>query len=114
MPTKAIMIKRARELRKNFTDAEDYLWQFLKNRFLNGYKFRRQHVMDSYILDFVCESKKLIIELDGEQHIENKTYDEKRTLFLNKKGYRVLRFWNNAVFAETDGILEAILDALET
>ncbi len=108
------MIKRARELRNNATDAESYLWQFLRNRLLNGYKFRRQHVLDSYILDFVCETKKLIIELDGEQHLETKTYDEKRTLSLNNNGYKVLRFWNNIVFTEIDGVLETILDTLES
>lgn len=108
-----IMITRARHLRKNFTDAEDYLWQFLKNRQLQGYKFRRQHVVDDYILDFVCEKKKLVVELDGSQHLEELAYDEKRTRYLNEMGYRVLRFWNDAVFLEIESVLEVIVDALD-
>jgi very-short-patch-repair endonuclease len=113
MVTKEIMLKRARELRKNFTDAEDYLWQFLRNRLLDGYKFRRQHVIENfYIVDFVCEKRKLVIELDGDQHTENQEYDEKRTRLLNNKGYKVLRFWNGVVFTETDAVLETILHAL--
>ena len=101
MVTKEIMLKRARELRKNFTDAEDYLWQFLRNRLLNGYKFRRQHVIENfYIVDFICEKRKLIIELDGDQHTENQEYDEKRTRLLSNKGYKVLRFWNGVVYRD--------------
>lgn len=107
------MIQRARELRKNFTKTEDFLWQFLRNRRLNGYKFRRQHVIDTYIIDFVCEHKKLVIELDGGQHIENEKYDIKRTVFLKNKGYKVLRFWNDVVFTETESVLEEILNTLE-
>ncbi|MHB1948438.1 MAG: endonuclease domain-containing protein [Gammaproteobacteria bacterium] len=107
-----IMITRARHLRKNFTEAEDYLWRFLKNRLLQGYKFRRQQVVGTYILDFVCEKKKLVIELDGSQHVENHEYDEKRTRYLNEKRYTVLRFWNDSVFLEIESVLEVILDAL--
>lgn len=113
MSSNETMIERARELRKNFTDAEDHLWQFLKNRNLNRYKFRRQHVLGFYVLDFVCEMKKIIIELDGGQHSENKMYDEERTKFLSEKGYKVLRFWNDSVFTETSSVLESILAALE-
>jgi len=100
------------ELRKNMTDAEKHLWHFLRAKQLNGYKIRRQHLIYPFIVDFVCLSKKLIIELDGGQHAENDHYDEKRSKFLELKGYRVLRFWNNDVFTETEAVLDEILNVL--
>ena len=115
MLTKTKMTEKARILRRNATKAEDFLWIFLKNRYLNRYKFRRQHAIGPYIIDFVCERKKLIIELDGSQHaeIKNEEYDKKRTLFLEAHGYKVLRFWNSVVFTEIEGVLETILNALD-
>jgi very-short-patch-repair endonuclease len=103
---------RAQELRKNSTDAENHLWYFLRDRRLNGYKFKRQYVVEPYIIDFICQKKKLIIELDGGQHVEAHNYDENRTVFLKMKGYKVLRFWNDEVFKETESILTEILNAL--
>jgi very-short-patch-repair endonuclease len=102
-----------RALRTNTTDAEKHLWYFLRARRLKGFKFRRQHLIYPYIVDFVCIEKKLIIELDGGQHAENFSYDEKRSLFLKSKGYRVIRFWNTEVFTETEGVLMLILRALQ-
>jgi very-short-patch-repair endonuclease len=101
-------------MRKNPTDAERRLWRHLSGKKL-GVRFRRQHPMGAqYIADFICLEKKLIIELDGSQHAEQKKiYDEKRTQFLDKEGYRVLRFWNNEVLAETQNVCEMILQALE-
>mgnify|MGYP000350114428 FL=1 len=96
----------ARNLRKNQTDAEQVLWlQFRNRRFLN-YKFRRQFVIEPYIVDFVCLDLKLIIELDGSQH--NEEVDAERTLFLTQLGFKVVRFWNNDVFTNLEGVLEQI------
>ena len=108
------MKERARSFRKNMTDAENRMWYFLRNRRLNGYKFVREFVIGSYIADFVCREKKLIIEVDGGQHMEAAEYDKRRTEFLEKNGYRVLRVWNNEVFTNTREVLESILNLLET
>jgi very-short-patch-repair endonuclease len=86
---------RAREFRKTMTDAENRIWYYLRNRRLSGYKFVREQVIGCYIVDFVCREKKVIIEVDGSQHIDAENYDEKRTKFLEKKGYRILRVWSN-------------------
>jgi len=96
----------ARNLRKNQTDAEQVLWLQLRNRRFLNYKFRRQFVIEPYIVDFVCLDLKLIIELDGSQH--NEEVDAERTLFLNQLGFKVVRFWNNDVFTNLEGILEKI------
>lgn len=101
-----------RELRQNTTDAEKHLWYFLRAKRLNGFKFRRQHLIQPFVVDFICLSKKLIVELDGSQHMENQHYDEKRSAFLNSRGYRVLRFWNAEVFKETEAMLNEILNVL--
>jgi len=110
---KRTLNRRSHLLRKNSTDAENKLWFFLQDRRLQGYKFRRQYIIDSYIVDFVCHHKKLIIELDGGQHLDVHDYDEKRRKFLENEGYQVLRFWNDVVFTETESVLEVILEALE-
>jgi very-short-patch-repair endonuclease len=109
-----ILLNRARQLRKNQTDTEHHLWYLLKSRHLNNYKFRRQHPISPYIVDFICISKKLIIELDGGQHAEMKAevYDARRTDFLKMKGYKVLRFWNNDVLQETESVVNTILHEL--
>jgi very-short-patch-repair endonuclease len=104
--------ERSRSLRKNATNAERHLWYELKNRQFKKYKFRRQYVIEPYIVDFICLSKKLIIELDGGQHCDQLEYDHARTLFLRSKGYKVLRFWNDAIFKEKEAVLEVILKAL--
>ena len=99
--------KYAKELRHNTTDAERYLWYFLRaKRF--GFKFKRQVPIDCFIVDFICFEKRLIIELDGGQHEANEIYDMQRTIKLNKLGFQVLRFWNNVVFEEIDDVLEII------
>jgi len=103
----------ARNLRKNSTEAERKLWSHLRNRQLLNHKFRRQHPIGKYVVDFVCIEKQLIIELDGGQHMERKSEDEERTKFLETQGYRVLRFWNDQVLKETVSVLEVILKALE-
>ena len=102
----------ARQLRVEATDAEARLWQRLRNRMLGGFKFRRQFPVGPYIADFVCIERKLIVELDGGQHADNPA-DERRTRFLERRGYRVIRFWNPDVLANTDGVLEMIFIELE-
>ncbi len=103
---------KARLLRKNSTDAEKLLWRHLRNRRLNGLKFRRQFPVDQYIVDFVCLELMLIIEVDGGQHAEQAEYDLRRTEILQSKGYRVVRCWNNEVLQNLIGVLEALTPAL--
>lgn len=107
-------IQRARELRVNSTDAEKRLWHHLRNRQLAGYKFKRQFPVDPYILDFACEVEKLAVELDGGQHNEapHQVYDLRRTAALEVLGWRILRFWNNEVMENTEGVLVVIHQAL--
>jgi len=98
----------ARSLRKNQTDAEQIIWlQLRAKRFLN-YKFRRQFPIEPYIVDFICLDLKLIIELDGSQHIAQQTADLERTYFLNNRGFKVIRFWNNDVFNNLGAVLESL------
>ena len=105
-------VDRARRLRVAQTDAEQKLWYHLRNRQLQGWKFRRQHEIDRYIADFICPDAALIVELDGGQHGEQMAYDETRTRKLASMGYRVLRFWDNDVLTNIEGVLEVILEAL--
>src|SRR5579872_1542460 len=115
MPTKDILQTYARHLRKDSTDAENRLWYYLRGRRLGKYKFRRQVRVVNYIVDLLCQHKKLIIELDGGQHAKSEAieYDQKRTVFLTEKGYKVIRFWNDDVLTQTENILEIILHELE-
>lgn len=103
-----------RVLRSNMTDAEQLLWRHLRRGQLDGFKFRRQHPFGNYILDFVCLEAKLIIEVDGGQHVANEEEDAKRSAVLNKAGFRVLRFWNHEVMGELEAVLDAIWNALYT
>src|SRR3954469_18058145 len=100
----------ARTLRRNQTDAEQRLWLRLRNRQLAGYKFRRQLPIPPYIVDFVCIESHLIIELDGAQHQSSIAADNKRTAWLEKLGFQVIRFWDNDVLNSTDAVLEKILE----
>ena len=101
---------RRKELRKRQTNAEELLWQCLRNKQLNNLKFFRQYSVGSYILDFYCPQKRLAIELDGGHHAEpkNKAYDEIRSKHLKEMGIEVLRFWNNKVKEDLDGVVEKI------
>ena len=100
--------QKAKHLRKNSTDAEKFLWTHMRNRQLEGWKFRRQLPVGQYIVDFACLELRLIIEIDGGQHAEQVPYDLGRTRFLQSKGYRVVRFWNNEVLGNIEGVLEAL------
>jgi very-short-patch-repair endonuclease len=108
---KNIQVK-ARQLRRDQTDAEQRLWAKLRDRQLGGVKFRRQHPIGPFVADFCCPQRKLVVELDGGQHSEEVAADEKRSRFLEAQGYRVLRFWNHDVLGNTDGVLERIAEAL--
>jgi len=105
---------RARNLRRRQTDAEARLWQQLRARRLEPYKFRRQFPIGSFIADFSCKERRLVIELDGGQHAEPEEIakDRRRTLALEAWGYRVIRFWDNEVLQNMEGVVEAILETL--
>ena len=108
MQTCNSLTKNAKQLRNNSTDAERLLWRSLRNSQLDNIKFRRQQPVENYIVDFASFAPKLIIELDGSQHAENLHYDQHRDTCLRKNGFTVLRFWNNEVFENIDGVLEKI------
>ncbi len=110
-------LKRARDQRRTPTQAERRLWISLRRRRMRGFKFRRQHPIGPYIVDFYSHAARLVIEIDGEQHGDDahEGYDAKRTDELEKQGLRVLRFWNGDVLAELEGVLgriDAVLDEL--
>src|SRR5512138_1858547 len=104
---------RAIQLRKESTLAEQKLWSWIRNDQL-GVTFRRQHAIGNYIPDFCCPKARLIIELDGSQHLEQEEYDQERTEYLESKGYRVLRFWNNDVMNDIESVIRAIIQAMES
>jgi very-short-patch-repair endonuclease len=103
----------ARRLRSTQTDAERRLWSVLRANRLAGWKFKRQEQIGDYIVDFVCFKARLIVEADGSQHAESTT-DATRDAYMDGEGFRVLRFWNNDILGNTDGIATVILTALET
>ena len=97
----------AKKLRINSTDTEKYLWKYLRGRQLEEFKFRRQHPIGKYIVDFINLERKIIIEVDGGQHLENKK-DKLRDKWLEEQGYEVLRFWDNEVLTNIEGVMESI------
>ncbi|MCH8998490.1 MAG: endonuclease domain-containing protein [Proteobacteria bacterium] len=101
---------RARTLRRRSTDAERLLWHHLRGRQLAGLKFRRQHVLGPYIVDFICLERNLIIEVDGGQHAVQPERDARRDAWLAEQGYRVLRFWNHEVHGNIEGVLETVAE----
>ena len=101
----------ARRLRKHSTDTEGHLWRYLRDRQIEGSKYRRQQPVGSYVVDFVNLEKKLVIELDGGQHALHPG-DRIRDEWLRAEGYKVLRFWDNQVFSNLEGVLETIRDVL--
>ncbi len=103
-----------RRLRRNQTAAERTLWFRLRDRRFGGWKFRRQFPIDRFLVDFFCADAHLIVELDGGQHAVRAQQDEQRTRILEAMGYLVLRFWNNDVIQNTEGVLEAINEALSS
>ena len=103
--------QQARRLRHRSTDAERRLWALLRDRRLAGYKFRRQHPIGSFVVDFACTKYRLIVEADGGQHAEN-IADDQRTALLKRQGWRVIRFWNNDILGNAEGVIETILRTL--
>jgi very-short-patch-repair endonuclease len=112
-PPSAPSVERARHLRKNATPAERLLWSALRHLKSRGYHFRRQAPFDRYIVDFACHGAKVIVEIDGSQHgdPDHVAHDAKRTRYLNSRGYKVLRFWNEDVMGDCGAVVEAILRA---
>lgn len=106
------IFKRAKALRHNQTDAEARLWSRLRAHQLTNVGFRRQHAIGNYIVDFCAPRPKLIIELDGSQHLEQGEFDTERTRTLEQRGYRVLRFWNDDVLRDIELVVQTILDTL--
>ena len=104
----------ARAMRTSMPDAEALLWSLLRNRRLANAKFRRQHVIAPYIVDFYCAEHRLVIELDGGQHSEQQDYDQRRDAFLEQKNITVLRFWNHQMLNETEAVLEEIYRMVST
>jgi very-short-patch-repair endonuclease len=102
------LTKYAKKLRRNSTQAEALLWRSLKARQLDGIKFRRQQPVGKFIVDFVCFEKRIVIELDGGQHAITKSRDNDRDRWLADKGFIIMRFWNNDLFENLDGVLAVI------
>ena len=102
----------ARSLRRNATDAEHALWRVLRARSLQGWKFRRQVPIGAFVVDFACLDAMLVVEVDGGQHAEDAEADARRTAYLARQGFRVLRFWNHDVLTNLSGVVDVILRAL--
>lgn len=109
--TMANLIKLSRKLRQGMTEAEKKIWYVLQKKNIKGYKFRRQAPIGTYIVDFVCFQKKLIVEIDGGQHADSST-DKIRDEWLRGEGFIVLRFWNNEALQNTEGVVSRILEYL--
>ena len=109
-------LQLAKNMRSNMTKEEVKLWNIIRGSRFYGYKFKRQVLIGNYIVDFVCEERKLIIEIDGGQHNEDENImnDEIRTHYLESNGYKVLRFWNNEVWDNIDGVCSIILETLQS
>jgi very-short-patch-repair endonuclease len=107
------LITRARYMRSHPTQTEAILWEQLRAKRLNGYKFRRQHIIPPFIVDFYCAAKKFIIEVDGSAHEHKQEYDQERERYLVNLGYFILRFTNDQILEEMDQVLSAISNYLQ-
>ena len=103
-------IKLAQKLRCEATEVEKILWSYLRHKSLNGLRFRRQHPMGPFIVDFVCLKARVVIELDGSQHLEQEQKDRERDEWLSKQGYKVLRFYNNDFLQQREEVVEIIVE----
>ena len=101
----------ARRLRRDMTDAERLLWRHLRQRQLDGHRFRRQHPIGRFVVDFVCLEQHLVIEVDGGQHADS-TFDDRRSRFLAQEGFCVVNFWNHDVLCNIEGVVASILQSL--
>ena len=111
--TSSETVLKARMLRRELTESEKKLWVLLRSHRFEGIHFRRQHPIGPFIADFCSPKHKLVIELDGSQHVDNAEYDGKRTEFLESRGFTVLRFWNHDVLKDPDSVLLEILQVLQ-
>ena len=109
--TTAGVQEQAKELRQKMTPTEKMLWERLRNRQLGGLKFRRQHPLGPFVADFYCAEKRLVVEIDGSIHLKQGEMDASRTGQFEAFGYRLIRFWNDEVIKDIEGVLERILDA---
>jgi very-short-patch-repair endonuclease len=109
-PVRRQISEHAAQLRRDRTDAEEKFWQAVRNRQVDGFKFRFQHSLLPYIADFACLEAMLIVEIDGGQHNEGR--DARRTAFLESEGFEILRFWNNDVLTNVDGVVRVVREAL--
>ena len=107
--------QKARFLRNNMTEQERKFWDIIKNKQFYGYRFLRQYCIGNYIVDFICRSKKVVIEIDGGQHNfdKNMEYDNKRTEYLLSRGYKIIRFWNNDIDNNLDGVYKKLQDTFK-
>ena len=105
-------VKAAINLRKNSTEVERFLWSYLRRSQLEGFKFRRQQPLGKYIVDFVNFRKKIVIEVDGGQHAIKRVKDRERDKWLRKEGFEILRFWDNEVLENIEGVLKVVRDKL--
>lgn len=105
-------LANAKRLRQNMTEAEQKLWRHLRGKRFQKIKFKRQKPIGPYIVDFVALKERLVIELDGSQHLEQQEYDQRRTKFLESLGYEILRFWDNECLIQTESVLTKIYQAL--
>jgi len=105
-----VLKERSRTLRKNMTIAEKKLWAHLRNKKFGAIRFRRQVILGNYIIDFISFNPKIIIEVDGSQHIDQAAYDQARTEYLESLGYKALRFWNRDVLNNIEMVLNNIWD----
>jgi very-short-patch-repair endonuclease len=103
----------ARKLRKRMTEVEQALWKLLRRKQLEGHRFRKQVPIGKYIVDFACLDARLIIEVDGGQHSEAAGADSERDAWLRSQNFRVLRFWNNDVLKNPEGVMQVVVEALE-
>jgi very-short-patch-repair endonuclease len=103
------ILERARELRQPQTPIENKLWARLRDRRLGGLKFRRQHSIGRFVVDFYCADCRLVVEVDGDSHADQVEYDQARTVWLNERGYTIIRFSNRAVQNQLEAVLAAIL-----
>ena len=107
------LTQKARNLRTNMTDQERKFWAIVRKEQFHNYRFLRQYIIGNYIVDFICREKKIIIEIDGGQHSENVDYDIARTKFLESKGYKVIRFWNNDIDNNISGVYQKLEDVFD-
>jgi len=106
---------KARQLRNNMTPQEKKLWYYLRNNQINNCRFRRQYPIGNFIVDFVCRSKNLVIEIDGGQHNEQQSinYDNERTKYLKSRGFNVIRFWNSDIDENIEEVVNKIIEYLK-